>query len=107
MPITRSRLSTDWIPFRITPYGGATTITVSNVEMAITADGSEPAASGSTGWQTVSSIVGNGTAEVEVALLVGPNGGTVDPGVAATYTVWLRYVDGSRRPVVTDQLQLT
>jgi hypothetical protein len=107
MPIKRSRLSTDWIPFRITPYGDATTVTVSSVQMAVTPNAEEPTASGVTSWQTVTQIAGNGGAVVEVALMVGPNGGAIDPGTAGSYTIWLRYADGARNPVVTDELQLT
>jgi hypothetical protein len=107
MPVTQSRLSTRWIPFRLFPLQGAATADVSSVQIAVTQSGDEPAVSGPTAWKDVTNILNNDTAEVRVALLVGPAGGAVDPGVAGVYTLWCRWVDNGETPVITDELILT
>jgi hypothetical protein len=104
-PLERPALSRDWIAWEITPFGGASTVTVSGAEIAVTAEDAAPAVSGNAGWNAAV-VTNNSTAVVTAALMVGP-GGTVDPGAAGRWRVWLRFTDGSRRPVEVGALNLT
>lgn len=103
-PLERSALSRDWVAWEVLPHGGATTITVSGAELAVTEDGVDPTASGPAGWNAAT-VTNNGTGLVTLALMVGP-GGTVDPG-RGRWQTWVRYTDGARRPVEAGSLNLT
>lgn len=97
-----SSLSTQYVsvgPIRIRENGVVVDPTASGVELAFVPAGSEPEedewAAGS--WETDST---SGEARYYAKVLVGPNGGAVDPG-DGTWDVWAR-IDRSPEEIVSE-----